>query len=202
MPKGTIEIVPYLIPITIFIGFALEAILKHIYKKENINEYSKFIQAVYYIILATIIYSVLATFTGYATAAFLPKLSHVSDKVHVIYNNNINATVIYEGFDYKYVGGDESKVDKSTLLTGIKKQPNELTVIKDHESITKEIDEDEIIGDKDGIVTKIEYGARTRTYSPLGLPVLSVKKSFVRVHLQPKNPEAKKAIENLLNDTN
>lgn len=202
MPKGTIEIVPYLIPITIFIGFALEAILKRIYKKENINEYPKFIQAVYYIILATIIYSVLATFTGYATAAFLPKLSHVSDNVHVIYNNNINATVIYEGFDYKYVGGDESKVDKSTLLTGIKKQPNELTVIKDHESITKEIDEDEIIGDKDGIVTKIEYGTRTRTYSPLGLPILSVKKSFVRVHLQPKNPEAKKAIENLLNDTN
>nr|DAV82037.1 MAG TPA: hypothetical protein [Caudoviricetes sp.] len=202
MPKGTIGIVPYLIPIAIFIGFALEAILKRIYKKENINEYPKFIQTVYYIIIATIIYSVLATFTGYATATFLPKLSHVSDDVHVIYNNNINATVIYESFDYKYVGGDKSKVNKSTLLTGVKRQPNELTILKDHESITKEIDEDEIIGDKDGIVTKIEYGTRTRTYSPLGLPVLSVKKSFVKVHLQPKNPEAKKAIKNLLNDTN
>lgn len=131
-----------------------------------------------------------------------PKISHVSDDVHAIYNNNIDATVIYEGFNYKYVGDDETKVDKSTLLTGIKRQPNELTILKDHESITKEIDEDEIIGDKDGIVTKIEYGTRTRTYSPLGLPVLSVKKSFVRVHLEPKNPEAKKAIENLLNDTN
>lgn len=202
MPKGTIEIVPYLIPITILIGFTLEAILKRIYKKENINKYPKLIQAVYYIIVATIIYSVLATFTGYATATFLPKLSHVSDDVHAIYNNNIDATVIYEGFDYKYVGGDESKVNKSTLLTGVKRQTNELTILKDHESITKEIDEDEIIGDKDGIVTKIEYGTRTRTYSPLGLPVLSVKKSFVKVHLQPKNPEAKKAIENLLNNTN
>ena len=202
MPKGTIEIVPYLIPIAIFIGFTLEAILKRIYKKENINEYPKFIQVIYYVIITTIIYSVVATFTGYATAAILPKISHVSDNVHAIYNNNIDATVIYEGFNYKYVGGDETKVDKSTLLTGIKRQPNKLTILKDHESITKEIDEDEIIGDKDGIVTKIEYGTRTRTYSPLELPVLSVKKSFVRVHLEPKNPEAKKAIENLLNDTN
>ena len=202
MPKGTLGITPYLIPITIFIGFTLEAILKRIYKKENINEYPKFIKAIYYLIFATIIYSVLATFTGYATAVLLPKYSQTSDNIHIIYNNKINATIIYKGFDYKYVGGDESKVDKATLLTGVKRQPNELTILKDHESITKEIDEDEIIGDKDGIVTKIEYGTRTRTYSPLGLPVLSVKKSFVKVHLQPKNPEAKKAIENLLNDTN
>ena len=66
----------------------------------------------------------------------------------------------------------------------------------------KAIDEDEIVGDKNGIVTKIEYGTRKHTYRPLGRPVLTTEKSFVRVHLKPKNPQDRKAIENLLDGKN
>ena len=61
---------------------------------------------------------------------------------------------------------------------------------------------DEIVGDKNGIVTKIEYGTRKHTYRPLGLPVLTTEKNFVKVHLKPKNPADRKAIENLLDGKN
>ena len=61
---------------------------------------------------------------------------------------------------------------------------------------------DEIVGDKNGIVTKIEFGTRKHTYRPLGLPVLTTEKSFVKVHLKPKNPADRKAIENLLDGKN
>lgn len=87
----------------------------------------------------------------------------------------------------------------STQLT---EQHNKLTVTKGTESITKAIDEDEIVGSKNGIVTQIEYGTRKHTYRPLGLPVLTTEKSFVKVHLKPKNPADRKAIENLLDGKN
>lgn len=47
-----------------------------------------------------------------------------------------------------------------------------------------------------------EFGTRKHTYRPLGLPVLTTEKSFVKVHLKPKNPQDRKAIENLLNGKN
>jgi hypothetical protein len=70
------------------------------------------------------------------------------------------------------------------------------------QSILDMIDEGEIVGDKNGIVTKIEFGTRKHTYRPLGLPVLTTEKSFVKVHLKPKNPQDRKAIENLLDGKN
>ena len=129
-------------------------------------------------------------------------VSEITESVHTIYDNKDNAKVVYQNLDYTYEGGAESKGNLRSVLAGLTEQRNKLTVTKGTESISKTIDEDEIVGDKNGIVTKIEYGTRKHTYSPLGLPVLTTEKSFVKVHLKPKNPQDRKAIENLLNGKN
>lgn len=148
------------------------------------------------------VYSVLALTAGVLNQVFFPDFSETTDKVHTIYDNKDNAKVVYQNLDYTYEGGAESKGNLRSVLAGLTEQHNKLTVTKGTESISKVIDEDEIVGDKGGIVTKIEFGTRKHTYRPLGLPVLTTEKSFVRVHLKPKNPADRKAIENLLDGKN
>ena len=148
------------------------------------------------------LYTLVATLTGYLNLIFFPNYAQTTENAHTIYNNKENAKVVYQDFDYTYEGGTESKANLRFVLAGLTDHSNKLTITKGTESISKTIDEDEIIGGKNGIVTKIEYGTRKHTYSSLGLPVLTTEKSFVKVHLKPKNPQDRKAIENLLKGKN
>lgn len=195
------EIIPYLL-IGSIIAFSILNIIQCNRKIEDIKDYSKPSKFLFWFLIATMVYSVLALTAGVLNQVFFPDFSKTTESVHTIYDNKNNAKVVYQNLDYTYEGGAESKGNLRSVLAGLTNHSNKLTVTKGTESISKTIDEDEIVGDKNGIVTKIEYGTRKHTYRPLGLPVLTTEKSFVKVHLKPKNPQDRKAIENLLDGKN
>ena len=196
-----LEIAPYLLLGSIIAFCIFNAIQCNIRKIEDVKDYSKPNKFLFWFLIATMIYSFVATITGVLNQTFFPDFSETTDRTHVVYNNQINADVEYVDKDgYIYQGGT-TPTDSSSIANW-PKADKELTVTKGTESISKTIDEDEIVGDKNGIVTKIEFGTRKHTYRPLGLPVLTTEKSFVKVHLKPKNPADRKAIENLLNGKN
>lgn len=195
------EIIPYLLLGSI-IAFSVLNIIQCNRKIEDIKDYSKLSKFLFWFLIATMVYSVLALTAGVLNQVFFPDFSKTTENVHTIYDNKDNAKVVYQNLDYTYEGGAESKGNLRSVLAGLTEQHNKLTVTKGTESISKTIDEDEIVGDKNGIVTKIEYGTRKHTYRPLGLPVLTTEKSFIKVHLKPKNPADRKAIENLLDGKN
>lgn len=195
------EIIPYLLLGSI-IAFSILNGIQCNRKIEDVKDYSKPSKFLFWFLIATMIYSFLALTTGVLNQVFFPDFSETTENVYTIYNNKDNAKVVYHDLDYTYEGGAESKANLRFVLAGLTDHSNKLTVTKGTESISKTIDEDEIVGDKNGIVTKIEFGTRKHTYRPLGLPVLTTEKSFVKVHLKPKNPADRKAIENLLNGKN
>lgn len=196
-----LEIIPYLLLGSI-IAFSVLNIIQCNRKIEDVKDYSKLSKFLFWFLIATMVYSVLALTAGVLNQVFFPDFSETRDKTHVVYNNKDNVKVVYQNLDHTYEGGAESKGNLRSVLAGLTEQHNKLTVTKGTESITKAIDEDEIVGSKNGIVTKIEYGTRKHTYRPLGLPVLTTEKSFVRVYLNPKSPQDRKAIENLLEGKN
>lgn len=191
-----IEIAPYLIIITFIIGSALDSIYNRLFSKKE--RFKKLHDALMFTLVGIITYSIIATIVGFANYALSPEYSATKDNVHVVYQNNKQADVTFkDSDDYVYTGGDQSK-EKYTIAKYLNgSSSRELTISKNNESITKQIDESEIIGDKDGIVKKIEYGTRTRTYGLPGTPAVSIKKSFVRVHLSPKNPADRKIVEDI-----
>lgn len=194
------EIIPYLFLGSI-ITFSILNVIQCNRKIEDVKDYSKPSKFLFWFLIATMVYSVLALTAGHLNQVFFPNFSETRDRTHVVYNNQINADVEYVDKDgYIYQGGT-TPTDSSSIANW-PKADKELTVTKGTESISKAIDEDEIVGDKNGIVTKIEYGTRKHTYRPLGLPVLTTEKSFVKVHLKPKNPQDRKAIEDLLEGKN
>lgn len=178
----------------LFIGSFIITLLFTLIQKSN----SKRNRIIFRILSSITLYTLFATITGFLNQQFFPNYSEITEKIHTIYNNKENAKVVYHDFDYTYEGGAESKANLRFVLAGLTDHSNKLTITKGTESISKTIDEDEIVGDKNGIITKIEFGTRKHTYSPLGLPALTTEKSFVRIHLKPKNPKDRKAIENLL----
>lgn len=196
-----LEIIPYLLLGSI-IAFSVLNVIQCNRKIEDVKDYSKPSKFLFWFLIATMVYSVLALTAGVLNQTFFPDFSETTDKVHTIYNNKENATVVYKDHDYTYEGGAKSKANLRFILTGLTNHSNKLVITKGTESISKTIDEDEIVGSKNGIVTQIEFGTRKHTYRPLGLPVLTTKKSFVKVHLKPKNPADRKAIENLLDGKN
>ena len=194
------EIIPYLFLGSI-IAFSILNVIQCNRKIEDVKDYSKPSKFLFWFLIATMVYSVLALTAGVLNQTFFPDFSETTDRTHIVYNNQINADVEYVDKDgYIYQGGT-TPTDSSSIANWSKAN-KELTVTKGAESISKTIDEDEIVGDKNGIVTKIEFGSRKHTYRPLGLPVLTTEKSFVKVHLKPKNPQDRKAIENLLDGKN
>ena len=196
-----LEIAPYLMLGSVIAICIFSIIQCYIYKIEDLKNYSKPSKILFGLLIATIIYSLTATIAGHLNQVFFPDVSETTDRTHVVYNNQINADVEYVDKDgYIYQGGT-TPTDSSSIANWSRKD-KELTVTKGTESISKAIDEAEIIGDKNGIVTKIEYGTRKHTYRPLGLPVLTTEKSFVKVHLKPNSPADRKAIENLLEGKN
>lgn len=180
----------------LFIGSFIITWLFTLIQKSN----SKRNRIIFRILSSVTLYTLFATLTGYLNSVLLPNYAQTTENVHTIYNNKENAKVVYHDFDYTYEGGAESKANLRFVLAGLTDHSNKLTITKGTESISKTIDEDEIVGDKNGIITKIEFGTRKHTYSPLGLPALTTEKSFVRIHLKPKNPKDRKAIENLLDE--
>lgn len=195
-----LEIAPYLL-IGSVIAFSALNMIQCNRKIEDVKDYSKPSKFLFWFLVATMIYSFTATTMGHLNQVFFPDVSETRDRTHVVYNNQINADVEYVDKDgYIYQGGT-TPTDSSSIANWSRKD-NELTVTKGTESISKAIDEAEIVGDKNGIVTKIEYGTRKHTYRSLGLPVFTTEKSFVKVHLKPKNPQDRKAIENLLDEKN
>lgn len=182
----------------LFIGSFIITWLFTLIQKSN----SKRNRIIFRILSSVTLYTLFATLTGYLNSVLLPNYAQTTENVHTIYNNKENAKVVYHDFDYTYKGGAESKANLRFVLAGLTDHSNKLTVTKGKESITKSIDEAEIVGDKNGIVTKIEFGTRKHTYNPLGLPALTTEKSFVKIHLKPKNPQDRKAIENLLKGKN
>lgn len=182
----------------LFIGSFIITLLFTLIQKSN----SKRNRIIFRILSSVTLYTLFATLTGYLNSVLLPNYSQNTEKVHTLYKNKDDTKVIYQDYDKIYEGGAESKANLRFVLAGLTDHSNKLTITKGTESISKTIDEDEIVGDKNGIVTKIEYGTRKHTYSPLGLPALTTEKSFVKVHLKPKNPTDRKAIENLLKGKN
>lgn len=182
----------------LFIGSFIITLIFTLIQKSN----SKRNRIISRILSSVTLYTLFAVLTGYLNSIFLPNYSQNTENVHTLYNNKENAKVVYQDFDYTYEGGTKSKANLRFVLAGLTDYSNKLTITKGTESITKSIDEDEIIGGKNGIVIKIEYGTRKHTYNSLGLPVLTTEKSFVKVHLKPKNPQDRKAIENLLKGKN
>lgn len=197
-----LEIAPYLFLGSFIAACIFNVVQCNIYKIEDLKNYSKSSKILFWSLLIIMIYSFFATVTGVLNQVFFPDFNETTENVHTIYDNKDNAKVVYRDLDYTYEGGTESKANLGFVLAGLTNHSNKLTVTKGTESISKTIDEDEIVGDKNGIVTKIEYGTRKHTYRPLGLPVLTTEKSFVKVHLKPKNPADRKAIENLLEGKN
>lgn len=196
-----LEIAPHLVLGSFIVTCIFNFIQCNVRKIENVKNYSKSSKILFWLLITTMVYSFFATFTGTINYLIFPDVSETRDRTHVVYNNQINADVEYvDEKGYIYNGG-EQPTDSSSIANWFKND-KELTVTKGTESISKTIDEDEIVGDKNGIVTKIEYGTRKHTYRPLGLPVLTTEKSFVKVHLKPKNPADRKAIENLLDGKN
>ena len=178
----------------LFIGSFIITLLFTLIQKSN----SKRNQIIFRILSSVTLYTLFATLTGYLNSVLLPNYSQNTEKVHTLNKNKDDIKVIYQDYDKIYEGSAESKANLRFVLADLTDHSNKLTITKGTESISKTIDEDEIVGDKNGIVTKIEYGTRKHTYRPLGLPVLTTEKSFVRIHLKPKNPKDRKAIENLL----
>lgn len=197
-----VEIAPYLLFGSFIVASIFNVIQCNVCKIEDVKDYSKPSKILFWLLVATMVYSFFATVTGILNQQLFPNVSETTESVHTIYGNKDNAKVVYQNLDYTYEGGAESKTNLRSVLAGLTEQHNKLTVTKGTESITKAIDEDEVVGSKNGIVTKIEYGTRKHTYRPLGLPVLTTEKSFVRVHLKPKSPQDRKAIENLLEGKN
>lgn len=196
-----LEIAPYLFLGSFIVACIFNIVQCNIYKIEELKNYSKPSKILFWALLTIMIYSFLAIVTGLLNQQFFPDLSETRDRTHIVYNNQINADVEYvDKNGYIYQGGT-TPTDSSSIANW-PKTDNKLTVTKGTESISKTIDEAEIVGDKNGIVTKIEFGTQKHTYKPLGLPVLTTEKSFVKVHLKPKNPQDRKAIENLLNGKN
>lgn len=178
----------------LFIGSFIITLLFTLIQKSN----SKRNRIIFRILSSVTLYTLFATLTGYLNSVLLPNYSQNTEKVHTLYKNKDDIKVIYQDYDKIYEGGAESKANLRFILADLTDHSNKLTITKGTESISKTIDEDEIVGDKNGIITKIEFGTRKHTYSPLGLPALTTEKSFVRIHLKPKNPKDRKAIENLL----
>lgn len=197
-----VEIALYLLLGSFIVASIFNVIQCNVCKIEDVKDYSKPSKFLFWLLVATMVYSFFATVTGILNQQLFPDVSETTESVHTIYDNKDNVKVVYQNLDYTYEGGAESKGNLRSVLAGLTEQHNKLTVTKVTESITKAIDEDEIVGSKNGIVTQIEYGTRKHTYRPLGLPVLTTEKSFVRVHLKPKNPQDRKAIENLLEGKN
>ena len=193
-----LEIAPYLLLGSFIAVCVFNFIQCNIYKIEELKNYSKPSKILFWSLLTIMVYSFFAIITGVLNQTFFPDFSETTENVHTVYDNKDGAKVVYQDIDYTYEGGADSKANLRFVLAGLTSHSNKLIVTKGTESISKVIDEDEIVGDKGGIVTKIEYGTRKHTYRPLGLPVLTTEKSFVKVHLKPKNPADKKAIENLL----
>lgn len=178
----------------LFIGSFIITLLFTLIQKSN----SKRNRIIFRILSSVTLYTLFATLTGYLNSVLLPNYSQNTEKVHTLYKNKDDIKVIYQDYDKIYEGGAESKANLRFVLADLTDHSNKLTITKGTESISKTIDEDEIVGDKNGIITKIEFGTRKHTYSPLGLPALTTEKSFIRIHLKPKNPKDRKAIENLL----
>lgn len=193
-----LELAPYIIFVTLITGIAVDSIYNHLFSKKE--RFKKLHDALMFTLMGGLAYSIIATIVGFANYTIFPQYSTTKDNVHVVYQNNKQADVTFnDSDDYVYTGGGQSKegYSFSKYLTG--SSSKELTISKNNESITKQIDESEIVGDKDGIVKKIEYGTRTRTYGLPGVPAVSIKKSFVRVHLSPKNPADRKIVEDIFN---
>ena len=178
----------------LFIGSFIITLLFTLIQKSN----SKRNRIIFRILSSVTLYTLFATLTGYLNSVLLPNYSQNTEKVHTLYKNKDDIKVIYQDYDKIYEGGAESKANLRFVLADLTDHSNKLTITKGTESISKTIDENEIVGGKNGIITKIEFGTRKHTYSPLGLPALTTEKSFVRIHLKPKNPKDRKAIENLL----
>ena len=194
-----LEIAPYLILGTLIIGIAFDSIYNRLFKEKR---FEKLYDALMFALTGTLAYSIVASIVGFMNLTIFPEYSLIKDNVHVVYQNNKQADVTFkENNDRVYTGGSEATEDLTIprSLSEYVSKEKQLTITKNKESITKSIEQSEIIGPKDGIVTKIEYGTRTRTYAPLGLPVVTTKKSFVRVHLSPKNPADRKIVENIFN---
>ena len=193
-----LEIAPYLLLGSFIAVCVFNFIQCNSYKIEELKNYSKPSKILFWSLLTIMVYSFFAIITGVLNQTFFPDFSETTENVHTVYDNKDGAKVVYQDIDYTYEGGADSKANLRFVLAGLTDHSNKLVITKGTESISKAIDEDEIVGDKGGIVTKIEYGSRKHTYRPLGLPVLTTEKSFVRVHLKPKSPQDRKAIENLL----
>lgn len=194
-----LEIAPYLLLTIFIIGFAVDSIYDRLPKKERFEKSHDILMVG---LTCALGYSFLAVVAGVMNLTIIPEYSRTKDNVHVVYQNNKQADVTFkENNDRVYTGGSEATDDLTIprSLSEYVSKEKQLTITKNKESITKSIDESEIVGPKDGIITKIEYGTRTRTYAPLGLPVVTTKKSFVRVHLSPKNPADRKIVENIFN---
>ena len=116
------------------------------------------------------------------------------DKVKTIYANDIGANVTYIGDNKIYTGGTSTQ-NRTKNETG---ETHTLKLTKGETDVTKKVKYHDIIGDRNGIVDKIEYGTRTWTQSVFGYRIAEHKEPIVKVYLESKDPKTKKELEKLL----
>ncbi len=119
-----------------------------------------------------------------------------TDKVKTIYANDIGANVTYIVDNKIYTGGTSAQ-NRTKNETD---ENHTLKLTKDETDVTKKVKYHDIIGDKNGIVDKIEYGTRTWTQSVFGYRIGEHKEPIVKVYLKSKDQKTKKELEKLLTD--
>lgn len=143
--------------------------------------------------LASIVFSTtIATSTASDDLSTYPHY----DKVKTIYDNNIGANVTYIVDNKIYTGGTSAQ-NRTKNETD---ENHTLKLTKGEADITKKVKYHDVIGDKNGIVDKIEYGTRTWTQSVFGYRIAEHKEPIVKVYLKSKDPKTKKELEKLLTD--
>lgn len=118
------------------------------------------------------------------------------DKVKTIYANDIGANVTYIGDNKIYTGGTSAQ-NRTKNETD---ETHTLKLTKGETDVTKKVKYHDIIGDRNGIVDKIEYGTRTWTRSVFGYRIAEHKEPIVKVYLTSKDPKTKKELEKLLDE--
>lgn len=143
--------------------------------------------------LASIVFS--TTITDSTASDDLSTYPHY-DKVKTIYANNIGANVTYIVDNKIYTGGTSAQ----NRTKNENDENHTLKLAKGEADITKKVKYHDVIGDRNGIVDKIEYGTRTWTQSVFGYRIAEHKEPIVKVYLTSKDPKTKKELEKLLDE--
>lgn len=113
---------------------------------------------------------------------------HVEDHFNTVYSNSINAEVSYYNDGTILTGGQALNSTNSAsdvaYRAGISKIDRKLVLKKNQTTVTRDIDDVEIKGDKTGKVVRIDYGKRSKYTYVLGIKFNQGTESVVKIYLK------------------